>query len=113
MVGWSRRAREASEAAERAAARERACIDGGCKCYCHVPRTHHVEVPAFLLLLTFGAMLLFLAFAVRSCQEDQAAHPPEPYVCNGITSTGAPADCHPAVLSPDVLKKYEDQFRRQ
>jgi len=112
MVGWSRRAREASEAAERAAARERACIDGGCKCYCHVPKNHVVRFPGILLAIT-AVWLIFTVFAVRSCEREQAAHPPEPYVCNGITSTGAPSDCHPAVLPPEVLKRYEDQFKRQ
>lgn len=112
MVGWSRRAIESSERAAAAAAREKSCIDSGCKCYCHAPRHHHEMrgVPTALIVLAI-AWLIFTIYSVRSCQREQALHPPQPYYCTGITGTGAPADCHPAILPDDVLKKYEDHFK--
>jgi hypothetical protein len=97
-----------------AAAQEKACIDAGCGCYCHVPKEYNPPDGLMALLLVFlGLLLVTMVFSIRSCQREEALHPPMPYYCTGITSTGAPADCHPAVLPPDVLKQYEDHFKQK
>lgn len=112
MVGWSKKSREAVARAAVSVARAKVCIDGGCKCYCHAPKNHHVEPPMWFVIFTIGAVLFVMLLGIKSCQDEQAAHPPMPYYCTGITSTGAPDDCHPAVLSSEQLKKYEDHFKQ-
>jgi hypothetical protein len=107
MRAGSRRRHEAR------VARAQACIAAGCKCYCH-DRSEPESLLGILLMCILtvsivGVPLMGLAWLI---QRDQAEHPPMPYVCNSITSTGAPADCHPAILPPDVLKKYEDHFKK-
>jgi hypothetical protein len=98
---------------EERVARAKACIAGGCKCYCHAPSKDMSMWGVFGVLFVFGFVWIgFWSLMSWEMQRENAAHPPEPYVCNSITSTGAPTDCHPAVLPPDVLKKYEEQFKK-
>ena len=106
MRAGSRRRHEAR------VARERACIAGGCKCYCH-EKGEPESLLAILLMsiLTVSVVGIPLMGLAWLQQREYAKHPPEPYYCTGITSTGAPTDCHPAVLPPDVLKKYEEHFK--
>jgi hypothetical protein len=65
-----------------------------------------VLMPLIVFLVVWTGLWMFASW-------EQQQSPQEPYVCNSITSTGAPTDCHPVVLPPDVLKKYEDQFRHK
>ena len=96
------------------AALKDACTAAGCGCYCHEPPMEQESLLGVLgiCLLAIVPLVVIIFTLTYLIEQDQAAHPPEPYVCNSITSTGSPSDCHPAVLPPDVLKKYEAQFKR-
>jgi hypothetical protein len=110
MREGSRRRREARMA------REEACIAAGCKCYCHEPEEGGgLSAGKFaFFFLVFGIFyggFWWLMSIIQ--QQEQEKNPPAPYYCSGITATGAPTDCHPVVLPPEVLKQYEDRFKHR
>ena len=93
------------------------CVQGGCKCYCHEAqkKLHWAADLGLTFIMCVGAVALVmggLMFLLFAQQREYAKHPPMPYYCTGMTSTGAPADCHPAVLAPEILKQYEDHFKK-
>ena len=59
MVGWSRRNREYAEAQAAAAARKKACVDAGCKCYCHEPKAQNSGCGTVAMVLLTVGLLLF------------------------------------------------------
>jgi hypothetical protein len=113
MVGWTRRNKRKEEKKPSVA---QVCKAGGCTCYCHKPVPDEdvkkgmwlSGMLLFIILAPFVGMPLLISHWAEESQKDS---PPPPYYCAGLTSTGAPADCHPAILSPDVQKLYEDQWR--
>src|SRR5271170_2677391 len=95
MVGWSRRARESSERAAAWAAKNKACVDGGCHCFCHEPKP---EKQTPWLLIIIGLLLVCLWWVPlalltqsdrRACEKTETCE-----VCK-VTSTGFPYDCVP------------------
>jgi hypothetical protein len=108
----SRRQRDADE---RPSVGQR-CASSGCTCYCHKPVPDpDLKFLIFPVLMGLGAlcMVFSVPFIIGKLIQDanKGTPPPTPYYCAGLTSTGAPADCHPAILSPEVQKLYEQQWK--
>ena len=64
------------------------CAAAGCKCYCHEPSPKEnpwMIVFAFVMIVVMYLAMIFLLSMDR---------PKSNIKCDGITSTGAPTNCH-------------------
>jgi len=87
------------------------CEAGGCKCYCHEPVK--VLSPLALIGIVIFVMAAWFGFAIWAGKDNQKEYNAHPYICNSVTSTGAPADCHPVTFPPEVEKQRQKLLENQ